>query len=104
MLRTADAIGAEHVYMVGYTPAGDHRSVHKSALGAQDEVPWSHHASLEEVIRILEQDGVTLAAVEITDSPTDPRTISAEHYPIALLVGNEVTGVSAAGIGARPRG
>lgn len=94
ILRTADALRAEHVHLAGFTPPGDHRSVNKSALGAQDTVPWSHREDVAEVLDRLEGEGWVLAAVEITDAPRDARMLRSDDFPIALILGNEVDGVS----------
>jgi tRNA G18 (ribose-2'-O)-methylase SpoU len=99
MLRTADAIRAEHVYLVGYTPDGDHRGVHKAALGAQDTVPWTKVPDSAVLLKNLRKEGRTLAAVEITDSSTSTSGLSLAHFPLALVVGNEVHGVSDEALG-----
>src|SRR5690606_40033036 len=44
VFRTADAAGLRHVYLTGFTPTPEHRGVRKTALGAEEAVPWSHHA------------------------------------------------------------
>ncbi|MBO6577317.1 MAG: hypothetical protein JJ896_18410 [Rhodothermales bacterium] len=93
MLRSADALRLDHVYLTGFSPPGDHRGVNKAALGAQDAVPWSHTRDTIDVLGSLKQRGYTLAAVEITDSPTDARRLPRADFPLALVVGNEVSGV-----------
>jgi tRNA G18 (ribose-2'-O)-methylase SpoU len=94
ILRTADAVRAQHVYLCGVTPDGTHRGVHKSALGAQDAVPWSHHARASEVAVKLGAEGVRLIALEHTDSPENIESIRPEQFPVALMLGNEVDGLS----------
>lgn len=94
ILRTADALRVQHVYLAGYTPGGDHKGVHKSALGAQDSVPWSVVPDAVSILRHLRRTGYTLAAAEITDTPSTSEDLKAGDYPLALIVGNEVAGVS----------
>lgn len=94
ILRTADALRVRHVHLVGFTPPADHRLVHKTALGAQDTVPWSHHATLQEAIDGIRRDGCVLVALEQTDRPTPVATLTASDFPCCLVVGNEVEGVS----------
>ena len=79
IFRTADAARVEHLYLTGYTGTPEHKNLHKTALGAQDTVPWS--------------DGYTIAALEITDAPTRPSEVDPAAFPLALIVGNEVDGV-----------
>lgn len=94
MLRTGDALRVQHVYLAGYSPGGDHRGVHKAALGAQDTVPWTSVPDAVELLATLRDAGYTLAAVEITDTPTLPGDLGLDRYPLVLVVGNEVHGVS----------
>jgi tRNA G18 (ribose-2'-O)-methylase SpoU len=93
ILRTADAALIEHVHLTGFTPTADHKSVHKSALGAQDFVPWSHDPDPVAVIASLREHGYTIGALELTDSPTAISQIEAHHFPLCLVLGNEVDGV-----------
>jgi len=93
VLRTADAVRAEHVYLCGLTPPGEHRGVHKSALGAQDSVPWTSVTDVVSLARTLKSSGSRLIALEHTDRPGDLQTLSPADYPVCLLVGNEVEGL-----------
>lgn len=95
ILRTADALRADHVHLTGYTPPGSHRTVHKSALGAQDVVPWSHADDVRETLSRLRSDGFTIVAVEITDRPGRISDLRKHDFPVALVFGNEVAGISA---------
>lgn len=104
MFRTSDAARIEHVHLTGYTGTPDHKDLHKTALGAQDVVSWSHHESPLPVIRGLQADGYTIGALEITDSPTLPAEVPGDAFPLCMIVGNEVHGIddeliSAADIG-----
>jgi len=93
IFRTADAARIEHIYVTGYTATPDHRSVHKTALGAQDMVPWSYVKEPFEAIHACRADNFIIAALEITDTPTDTRQLTVEHFPLCMIVGNEVSGV-----------
>lgn len=96
IFRTSDAVHLRHLYLTGITGTPDHRGVHKTALGAQDTVPWSHHQDAAVLVTRLRAQGYTIAALEITDTPTLSGDILPEHYPLCLIVGNEVSGVSEA--------
>jgi 23S rRNA (guanosine2251-2'-O)-methyltransferase len=54
-------------------------------------VPWSHEPDPLAALARLRQRGYTLAALEQTDSPTPLASVPAAAFPIALVVGNEVT-------------
>lgn len=94
IFRTADAVRAERVILAGVTASADHKGVHKSALGAQDVVPWIHTTDPVTTIRQAKSEGTTVVGVEITDSPVDIKQFGMEIFPIMLVVGNELTGIS----------
>ena len=93
ILRTSDAALVEEVVCCGITGTPDHRGIHKTALGAQDTVPWSYEEDPLRVVRRLRRAGHTVAVLEITDEPTPPRSVGAAHFPLCLVVGSEVRGV-----------
>lgn len=93
IFRTSDAARVEHVYLTGYTGTPDHNDLHKTALGAQDVVAWSHHPEALPVVGDLRDAGYTIAVLEITDTPTPPDAVAPDAFPLCLIVGNEVHGV-----------
>ena len=94
IFRTADSAGLRHVHLCGFTPTPEHRGVAKTALDAQDSVPWSHEADVLPLLARLKREGYTVAALEVTDRAIAPGDIRPEHAPLALVLGNEVHGVS----------
>jgi tRNA G18 (ribose-2'-O)-methylase SpoU len=96
IFRTADAARIGHVYVTGYTPTPEHRSVAKTALGAEHTVPWSQHEDPLPLLDLLRADGHTLAALEQTDSPTAISAVTRGQFPLTFVVGNEVEGVQQA--------
>jgi tRNA G18 (ribose-2'-O)-methylase SpoU len=93
MFRTSDAARVEHLHLSGFTGTPEHEDLQKTALGAQDTVPWSHHDDAPALIERLQEQGFTVAALEITDAPTAPSTLSLDRYPLCIVVGNEVRGI-----------
>jgi tRNA G18 (ribose-2'-O)-methylase SpoU len=93
IFRTADAARVAHLFLTGYTPTPEHKDMHRTALGAEATVPWSHHASALPVLDRLRTEGHTVAALEIADVSTPPDAVGADAFPLALVVGNEVHGV-----------
>ncbi|MFP3325817.1 TrmH family RNA methyltransferase, partial [Planococcus sp. SIMBA_160] len=71
----------------------EHKNLHKTALGAQDVVSWSSHDAAAPVIDDLRSDGYSIGVLEITDEPLHPAEAPASSFPLALVVGNEVTGI-----------
>ena len=99
VLRTADAAYLESVYCAGITADPSHRRVVKTALGAQETVPWSRDQDAPALATALKNRGYTLAALEITTEPTSWDAIGEIHFPLCLVVGNEVSGVSESVLG-----
>ena len=93
IFRTSDAALIERLYLTGITGTPEHRGLHKTALGAQDTVAWAYEKDPVEVLRRLRHDGYTLAALEITDMPTHTTEVLPDHFPLCLVVGNEISGV-----------
>ena len=93
IFRTSDAARIEHLYLTGYTGTPEHKQLHKTALGAQDVIPWSKHDVPYTVLDDLRSAGYTIGVLEITDAPTHPAAVNADAFPLALIVGNEVDGI-----------
>ena len=94
ILRTCDAALVDHVFVTGYTPAPDHPKVKKTALGAEEFLSWETAPNALDVVHALQARGTTVAVLEITDRPTRIEDLVADQFPLALVVGNEVTGVT----------
>lgn len=106
LLRTAEGLGLDKVYLTGYTPypQKDHddrlphlsikinKQIHKTALGAEHTMTWQQETDVQAVLEDLHSQGYTLAALEQSD-----RSVKLPDYrvpnKIAILVGREVEGV-----------
>lgn len=93
IFRTSDAVRAEKLYLTGITGTPEHKHLHKTALGAQDTVPWTYREDAAELVEQLRHDGYTIAALEITDRPVRLEDITLDNFPLCLVLGNEVSGV-----------
>jgi tRNA G18 (ribose-2'-O)-methylase SpoU len=94
ILRTCDAALVERVIVTGYTPKPDHRKVRKTALGAESGIEWEDSVDTLPVLRRLRAEGHAIAILEITDTPSRISELEVRHFPLALVVGNEVTGIT----------
>ena len=95
VFRTSDAAGLAHVYLTGITPGPEHRGVAKTALGAQDAVPWTAEPDVDALLDRLRADGFTIAALERAPGAIPPEAVPASAFPLALVLGNELDGVPA---------
>ncbi len=94
VFRTADAFLLEAIYITGYTCTPPHKEIKKTALGAEDTVTWKHFADASDAISELKDSGYKVFAVEqIVNSSMLHETIFASNEKIAVLFGNEVSGV-----------
>lgn len=92
--RSSDGFLIQEVIISGFTPSPEVKAVHKAALGSQDFVPWKRVEDVFEYVKHLKSEGYLIAALEITDSPTLPCDLEMEHFPVCVIAGNEVYGVS----------
>lgn len=106
LLRTAEGIGVETVYLTGYTPypatQNDtrmphesqklHKQIQKTALGAEESQAWEHVTKVVPLIATLKHNGYRIIALEQA-----PEAISLPAYhaseKVALLLGREVEGI-----------
>ena len=93
VFRTADAFLLESVYICGYTAYPPHKEIKKTALGAEDSVSWKYFKKMEEAIADIRQNGYTIYAVEQAVDSWKLGSFSVEEDKIAVIFGNEVTGV-----------
>ena len=55
VFRTGDGFGVSRIFLSGYTPCPPRKDLKKTALGADEVVPWSHYEYSEDVIDYLEE-------------------------------------------------
>ncbi|MDA1027964.1 MAG: TrmH family RNA methyltransferase [Bacteroidetes bacterium] len=92
-LRSADGARIADVLVSGYTPTPENKSVYKTSLGAEQFVPWRQVSNPYETISALKNKGYTVAALELTDSPSKVELLKPQDFPLCLIAGNEVDGV-----------
>lgn len=95
MFRTSDGAGISHLYLCGMTPTPHNPRLAKTALGAQEAVPWTYELNGLALARSLREEGKKLWALEggRNSIPLDKAVQDAAETAIVLVVGNEVSGV-----------
>lgn len=93
IFRSADGAGLTHLHLCGITATPKHPKIGKVALGSEQSVAWSYHLNALDLVAVLKERGIPIWALEggaraqiLTQSVCEAETI-------ALVVGNEVTGV-----------
>jgi tRNA G18 (ribose-2'-O)-methylase SpoU len=94
IFRTSDGAMIEKIFLCGYTPTPEKKEVSKTALGSQDSVKWEYVKDPKEVIIGLKQRGIKICALELTDKSITYHKVSIKDFPLCIIVGNEITGVS----------
>jgi len=104
IFRTADAAGVSRIILSGYTPTpldrfGRERGdFNKVSLGAEKTVPWTQVKTLGPTLTKLKKENCVLVAIE---QDTNSQNLfdwkpSPKDREFAVIVGNEVRGVSKA--------
>lgn len=93
ILRTADAVLVEKVFMCGITGHPPRKEISKTALGAEELVPWEYRDDAEEVLEEMKENGVQVVAVELAEGAKLYTDFEYEK-PVCLVFGHEVEGVS----------
>ena len=93
--RSGDAFRIEGLDLCGITCHPPHRDILKSALGSSGHVPWRPWDNTLDAVMFLQEEGWKVAAVEQADDSTwlhEWQPASNDKW--ALVLGNEVRGVS----------
>jgi len=92
--RTCDAFRADTLWLCGICATPPSAEIHKTALGAEDSVPWQYCADTLEAVRALKAQGYTIVSVEQTVGSVSLDAFTpAPGTKYALIFGNEVDGV-----------
>ncbi|MBQ2797481.1 MAG: RNA methyltransferase [Tidjanibacter sp.] len=93
--RTSDAFGVGGVVLCGITATPPQKEIHKTALGAELTVEWSHYPTTLAAVEALKAEGYEVWAVEQVEGSVSLGDFAPEcgkNY--ALVFGNEVDGVA----------
>ncbi|MEI6089200.1 MAG: RNA methyltransferase [bacterium] len=94
VFRSSDSALVEEVLLCGFTPAPPRKEVHKTALGADESVPWRYFATTLEAIEYKKKQGSKIVALELTENAKGYSDLSKEDFPLCIVVGNEISGIS----------
>jgi 23S rRNA (guanosine2251-2'-O)-methyltransferase len=94
VFRTADAFLVEGIYIIGYSAKPPHKEIRKTALGAEETVDWKYFKTTAETIDHLRKRDFDVYAVEqaVESLPLHQLQFNQDRK-IAVIFGNEVTGV-----------
>lgn len=93
LFRTADGIGIEKLWLCGITGYPPQSGIAKTALGAEENVPWDYRKDILSLLRELKGQGYQIVLLEqIAESI--PHDQFKPQSPVCLVVGNEISGIS----------
>lgn len=94
VFRTSDAFKVDRIFLCGICACPPSAEIHKSALGAEESVPWVHYADTLEAVSSLRAEGYVVVSVEQTENSVNLAGFVPEQgRRYALVFGNEVDGV-----------
>jgi len=99
IFRTADGAGFDRVICVGYTPTPPRKEITKTALWAENFIPWEYYERIEDAIDSCKKQGCTVIALEKNEKSISLQTLNVEYRTlnVGLIVGNELEWVSETG-------
>jgi len=99
VFRTADAFLLEAVYITGYTAVPPHKEIKKTALGAEETVDFKYFKHSADAVAELKERGYKVYAAEQVVNSIELQLADFDaSEKIAVVFGNEVSGVEAATI------
>jgi tRNA G18 (ribose-2'-O)-methylase SpoU len=90
--RAADGVGLKKLCLCGITAHPPKKAISKTALGAEESVPWEHDWDAVKMAEGLRRSGFEIAAIETSLHSVDlfdwqPR------FPVCVAFGNEIDGL-----------
>jgi 23S rRNA (guanosine2251-2'-O)-methyltransferase len=102
IFRTADAAGVSKIILSGYSPTPldrfgrERKDFTKVSLGAEKSVPWEYKPILTPTLKKLKKEGFEIVAIEQHKQSKNLFNYVPQNKNIAVVMGNEVRGVSPA--------
>lgn len=90
--RAADGVCLEKLFLCGITAHPPKKAITKTALGAEEAVPWEHSWDAIAMAERLRGSGFTIAAIETSSGSIDLFEWQTS-FPVCVAFGNEVQGL-----------
>lgn len=94
IFRTSDGAMVRQLLLTGFTPSPPRKEIEKTALGSTKTVKWEYFKDPLEPIRQLKEQRVKLCCLELTDKSVPYDSVQPIDFPLCLVIGNEIVGVS----------
>ncbi|MFO7849304.1 MAG: TrmH family RNA methyltransferase, partial [Spirochaetia bacterium] len=90
IFRTAEAFGAESVFLSHYTASPDHSRALRSSMGCTEVLPWS----ICEIEELQSEEAGNLIALELGGTPLEKFSFPSRPNGGTVVVGSEELGIS----------
>jgi len=90
--RVADGVGLEKLCLCGITAHPPKKAITKTALGAEEAVPWEHDWDALRMAEKMRDRGFEIAAIETSSQAVDLFEWRPK-FPVCVAFGHEVEGI-----------
>lgn len=94
IFRSSDGALVSGLFLCGYTPTPPRKEINKTALGATETVPWQYFKNPVDATLAAQNAGARICVLEHTTISKPYYDMAKIDFPLCLVVGNELTGVS----------
>lgn len=93
IFRTSDAVLLKKLFLCGITGCPPRKEIGKTALGAEELVPWEYADDAVLMIKKLKSKGIKIVAVELAKGSKPYNKVKFD-FPVCFVFGHEVAGIS----------
>jgi tRNA G18 (ribose-2'-O)-methylase SpoU len=93
IFRTADGAGVEKIWLCGITGYPPQGGIAKTALGAENHVPWEYREDVFSLLKELKDTGYSIVLLEQMQGSVSHDSFKPK-FPLCLVIGNEISGVA----------
>jgi tRNA G18 (ribose-2'-O)-methylase SpoU len=95
VFRLADAVAAENVILCGQTLTPPNSRIKKASINTTGWVDWEYAPSAKEALENLKSQIPNIQIIAVEQDPrSKPFYKVSYQFPLAIIVGNETTGIS----------
>jgi tRNA (guanosine-2'-O-)-methyltransferase len=99
IVRSAAALGVEHLYLAGESASPRAPKAQKTALGTDRYLGYTEHGAVADAAAAAHGDGYWVVGLELAD-PADPLAVLDLARDVCVMLGHEDHGISTAGLAA----
>ncbi len=94
IFRSSDGALLSKLFLTGYTPYPPRKEIDKTALGSTQTVPWEYFKNPLDAVSQIKKQKIKICVLELTNKSVPYYDLTKEDFPLCLVFGNEITGVS----------